>query len=109
MTRNKKIFGFCCLIASVVLPSALAAAAEKGLIIRAGDLMSEPFIDAAKSAKLAADQPVDIIERKGAWARVQANAQTGWVRTLNLRLPQSGAVAPGQSSSGSSPLALLRT
>jgi hypothetical protein len=71
-----------------------AAAAEKGMVIRAGDLMAQPFIDAAKAGPLAPNQPVTILERRGAWANVDSNGAKGWVRLLNLRL-QPGAARPG--------------
>ena len=48
-----------------------AHAAEKGMIIRAGDLLSQPFIDAASSGKLTASQPVTIVERKGPWVNAK--------------------------------------
>lgn len=92
----------------LLMPLAAALAAEKGLIIRAGDLMAQPFIDAAKSGPLAADQPVDIVERKGGWMRVEAGGQSGWVRTLNVRLAGLGG-APAPAGNRGTPLSLLRT
>ena len=68
-----------------------AASAEKGRIIRAGDLLAQPFIDAPSAAKLTASQPVTIVERRGPWVSVQANGKTGWVRLLNLRLEPAAA------------------
>lgn len=68
-----------------------ANAAEKGLIIRAGDLLAQPFIDAANAGKLTPSQPVTIVERRGAWVSVQANGKTGWVRLLNVRLEPANA------------------
>jgi hypothetical protein len=106
-----------CLLAILLFyaPEAIAAA-EKGLVIRAGDLMAQPFIDAAKSGPLTANQPVTIIERRGAWANVESNGKSGWVRTLNLRLEPRpgtpGAVHPSGSSPGLSltnPLGALHT
>ena len=77
--------------------AAFPAAAESGAVIRADDLKAMPFIDAATSAKLPANQPVNILNRKGGWIEVEANGQTGWVRMLNVRLrgKQPGA-GPGQ-------------
>jgi hypothetical protein len=48
-----------------LLPLAPAQAAEKGSVIRAGSLMAEPFIDAAKAGPLAANQPVTIVKGLG--------------------------------------------
>ena len=52
-----------CLLAMLLFQASEAVAApEKGLVIRAGDLMAQPFIDAAKSGPLTANQPVTILE-----------------------------------------------
>ena len=79
-----------CLVTVLLFPFA-SAAAEKGSMIRAGDLMAQPFIDAAKAGPLTAKQPVTILKRQGGWIQVEANGQTGWVRTLNVRLDLGGA------------------
>jgi hypothetical protein len=90
-----------------------AAVAEKGLVIRAGDLLAQPFIDAPSAAKLTASQPVTIVERRGPWVSVQANGKTGWVRLLNLRLEPAVAVAglsrPPTASRPSGLSSLMRT
>lgn len=86
-----------------------AFAAERGLVLRAGDLLAQPFIDAAKSGPIAANQPVTVLARRGAWVQVDAgDGRTGWVRALNLRLqgagtpaPQVAAAAPGQQRGAS--------
>ena len=84
----------------LIFPFASAQAAEKGLIIRAGDLMAQPFIDADKVG------PVTMVERRGGWVRVEAGGGTGWVRMLNVRLQASaGGPAAGNPSAAS----LLRT
>lgn len=72
--------------AMLLVPLSPAGAAEKGLIIRAGDMVAEPFIDAAKAGPLAASQPVTILEKRGGWTNVEAGGRKGWVRTLNIRL-----------------------
>jgi hypothetical protein len=94
-----------CLGAGLLLAPASVLGAENGLMIRAGDLMSEPFIDSQKSAKVKAKQKVTILERKGGWIRVETNGQAGWVRSLNVRL-EEGAGRP-RGSSGN--VAQLRT
>lgn len=96
------------LAASLLLWSTGAQAEEKGLIIRAGDLMAQPFIDAARTSALTANQPVTIIERRGGWARVESNGLNGWVRLLNVRLEPNAANASPRTG-GSNPLSLLRT
>jgi hypothetical protein len=87
--------------------TASPAAAENGAMIRAGELKAMPFIDAAASAKLAANQQVTIVSRKGGWVEVEANGQTGWVRMLNVRLAVAGGPAAGQTNVRAA--SLLRT
>jgi hypothetical protein len=90
--------------------SEAAAAPEKGLVIRAGDLMAQPFIDAAKTGPLSANQPVMIVERRGAWANVESNGKAGWVRTLNLRLePRAGTPGAAHPSGSTNPLTAFQT
>ncbi len=78
--------------ALVIAPAALAN--ERGLMIRAGDLFAEPFIDAKKLGPLSANQPVTIVERRGGWVAVEVGGRRGWVRLLNLRL-EPAARPPG--------------
>jgi hypothetical protein len=82
------------------------AAAEKGQIIRAGDLLAQPFIDAASTAKLTPAQPVTIVERRGPWVSVQAAGKSGWVRLLNLRLEPAAGVAGLARPAGPKPSGL---
>lgn len=72
--------------AFALLPVSAAFSAERGLVIRAGDLYAEPFIDAAKVGPVAPEQAVTIVERRGGWLRVEAGQRRGWVRLLNVRL-----------------------
>jgi hypothetical protein len=104
------------LLALVPAGLSTAQAAEKGLIIRAGDLMAQPFIDAAKTGPVTPNQPVTILERRGAWANVESNGKAGWVRLLNLRLePRPGSPAAARPAGASPPVnlanpaSLLRT
>lgn len=103
MTRR-----LCAMLAATVLivPFLSAKAAEQGLIIRAGDLMAQPFIDAAKAGPVAANQPVTMFERRGGWVRVETDGGTGWVRMLNVRLAASAAGQPAAKPTAAS---LLRT
>jgi hypothetical protein len=94
-------------VGAVVLAIAFPAAAEEGTVIRSGELKAMPFIDAATSAKVAANQNVSIVGRKGGWVQVQANGQTGWLRMLNVRLKAGSRPAPGQANVRAA--SLLRT
>ena len=51
--------------AALLSLSVPAMAAENGLMIRAGELLAAPFIDAQKGAKVKAKQKVTIVERRG--------------------------------------------
>lgn len=104
--------GFAFLLAAILLCRVTSAeAAEKGLVLRAADLLAQPFIDAAKSGPLTANQSVTILERRGAWANIEAGGKSGWVRVLNLRLEPGAARPGGAGPSGGSgnPLSLLQT
>jgi hypothetical protein len=94
-------------VGAAVLAIASPAAAEEGTVIRSGELKAMPFIDAATSAKVAANQDVTIVGRKGGWVQVQVNGQTGWMRMLNVRLKAGSRPAPGQANVRAA--SLLRT
>ncbi len=99
-----------CLAALLLIQAAPSDAAEKGLVLRAGEIKAQPFIDAATAASASANLPVTIIERRGGWARVETNVGSGWIRLLNLRLePGPANAAGGRRQSSANPLALLRT
>jgi len=87
--------------------TAFPAAAEVGAVIRAGELKAMPFIDAATSARVAANQQVTILDRKGGWVEVEVNGQTGWVRMLNVRM--QGGNSPAQGQANVHAASLLRT
>ena len=103
-------FGAMLCATMLIVPFASAQAAENGLIIRAGDLMAEPFIDAAKTSPVAASAPVTLLERRGGWVRVETGGATGWVRMLNVRLEAGAATLAAAPATGrANPLSLLRT
>mgnify|MGYP001432921696 CR=1 FL=1 len=86
--------------AALMLTSTGALANERGSVIRAGDLYTEPFVDAAKVGTLAPNQPVTILARKGGWLSVETGGKRGWVRMLIVRLDAAAprvaiAYAPG--------------
>jgi len=83
------------------------AAAEQGAVIRADQLKAMPFIDAANSGAVTANQQVKILGRKGGWVEVEAGGKTGWVRMLNVRLQGDGTAAQGQANVRNA--SLLRT
>ena len=86
------------LLAAGLLIGTAALASERGLMIRAGDLFEQPFIDAKKLGPLTPNQPVTIIERRGGWVSVDAGGTRGWVRLLNLRLEPAVQPTAGRST-----------
>jgi len=64
---------------------------------RATDLKAEAGDQSATVAKLAENTEVKVVARAGAWNRVEAGAQKGFVRAFHLRFP---ATASAESSGG---------
>jgi hypothetical protein len=90
-----------------------AYAAERGNVIRPGQLKAQPFIDAATAADVAANQSVTILARRGGWVQVESNGKQGWLRMLNVRLEANAAAqsaaAAAKPKAGVSPASLFRT
>lgn len=84
-------------IALLLACAGTAWAAESGVLAKAGELKQEPFTDAATVAQLPAAAPVDVLARQGAWMKVSASGQTGWVRLLSVRLAAGGPVRASES------------
>jgi hypothetical protein len=66
---------------------------------RATDLKERPSAEARTVAPLAADAPVKILARQGAWTQVEAGTQRGWVRAFHLRF-QSTVETSSSGGSG---------
>jgi len=81
---------------ALLLPLSAVHASERGIILRAGDLYAEPFIDANKLGAVAPNQPVTIVERRGGWLAIETGGRRGWVRMLIVRL--EAAPQPGGST-----------
>jgi hypothetical protein len=90
-----------------------ATVSAKGTLLKTSELKEKPFIDARTLASLPAQSAVTILERNGGWFRVQAAAQSGWVRMLNVKvtegaqnlstgtdLTQAATLATGRAGSG---------
>jgi hypothetical protein len=106
------------LISVLSLSATIAQAAEKALVIRAGDLKATPFLDATSATKVVSNQPVMILKRQGGWVQVDAGGKIGWLRMLNVRMAQSVVASgsgpalgaqPPRSNSLSSRSSLLQT
>lgn len=93
---------------ALALPLAPACAAERGAVIRAGELKAKPFVDAATTDKVAANQQVNIISRQAGWVQVESNGKSGWLRMLNVRM-QGAAGAPAAKPKSGGIASLLHT
>ena len=57
-------------------------------------MLDRPANGARPVAKLAKQQPLEILGRNGSWARVKAGSANGWVRLLDVRFNAPSNVAP---------------
>lgn len=79
-----------------------AFAQEQASTNRATDLKERPAPDSRTLAPLAADAPVKVLSRQGAWTQVDAGTQRGWVRAFHLRFQSTV-----ETSSSGSPMSGL--
>jgi hypothetical protein len=84
------------ILALVAMPWC-ALAQDQGFTNRATELKERAAADAPTLASLPADTPVKVLERGGAWTKVDAGGKPGWVRVFHLRFP---AVVESSSSGG---------
>ncbi len=85
---------------AAVLAAALAVAAEPAFTARATELKERAGADARTLATLPGNTAVQVLERGGAWTRVQAGERTGWVRVFHLRFPAAVESTASSSSGG---------
>ena len=92
------------LVASLLLCSG-AAMADSARVRIAGPLQAQPAVAAPATGAVKAGAPVDIVQRKGFWARVRSGAQTGWLKLSRLSLDSGvsgneiAALASGRTGS----------
>lgn len=93
-------------IVAAALFSAGAAMAEPAKVRTAGPIQAQPLAAAASSGSVKAGVTVDILQRKGFWARVKSGTQTGWLKLSRLSLgtgvsgSEIAALASGRTGSG---------
>jgi len=75
----------------------LAAAQEQAFTNRSTELKDKGANDAKTLATLPENTAVKVVQRAGAWTRIDASGQAGWVRAFHLRFP---ATVETSSSSG---------
>jgi hypothetical protein len=100
------------LLAAFLLVSFSPAALADAASARSDDLLrAEPSPAAATIGRVAANARLDVLERKGFWAKVQSANATGWLKLSSLNLetrPAEGAsslstlssLASGRTGSG---------
>jgi hypothetical protein len=88
---------------SVATKSTGAAVRETGATRTAVTLMATPYSDAKPAGQLAANTPVDILERRGGWLRISASGTSGWAKLHQVRVGEG----PQAKSSGEG-LAILK-
>ena len=71
------------LLIPLLLASGIALA-EPGTLTKDSVLHAQPFSDADTVTTLPGKTTVNILKRQGAWAQVQANDSTGWVRIFDV-------------------------
>jgi len=93
-------------IAAVALFCAGAVFAEPAKVRTTGPIQAQPVTTAASSGSVKAGAMVDIVQRKGFWARVKNGPQTGWLKLSRLSLGSGvsgndiAALASGRTGSG---------
>ncbi len=78
----------------------MAHAAETAYMVRATELKAKPFADAATVAKLEEQSKVEVLSRQASWMQIKAEAGTGWVKMLSVRMGNPGAQPAKSGDSG---------
>ena len=93
-------------IAAAALFCAGSAMADPARVRIAGPLQAQPAAAAPATGTVKAGASVDIVQRKGFWARVKSGPQTGWLKLSRLSLDSGvsgneiAALASGRTGSG---------
>lgn len=70
----------------ILLLSPVAFADNSATVKQPSPLLAQPSTDAAELARLAAEQPVSVLDRQGGWYQVAVPEQaTGWLRLFQLQ------------------------
>lgn len=96
MKHSNKYIQLCALLMFAWLIS-FPCYAEMGSALKDDQLRSEPFADAKSIGSLKRGQTVDILEKKGAWLKISAGSNKGWVRLLSIKRGSSSGVSTSAS------------
>ena len=77
-----------------------ARAQEQAFANRASELKDRPANDARTLAPVAAEAPVKVLARQGAWTQVETGGRRGWMRVFHLRFPSTVESGGGGALSG---------
>jgi hypothetical protein len=72
-------------LVTFLFTAATAIAGEAGTLLRADNLMEEPFRDAKIVGSLAAGDKVEILNKQGGWFQIKSMRGNGWVHMLSVR------------------------
>jgi len=73
------------LLATLLMLSGIAFAAETGTALKNDTLRKEPYADAKAVGTLKRNDKLEILAKKGAWLQIKAGKSTGWVRLLSVK------------------------
>ena len=85
--------------AMLAFAAGLAAAQEQAFTNRSTELRDKAAADARTLATLPENTSVKVLQRSGAWTRVEASGQAGYVRAFHLRFPAT-VESSGSTSGG---------
>jgi hypothetical protein len=77
-----------------------AFAQEQAFTNRATELKENPAPEARTIASLAAESPLKVLARQGAWTQVEAGGQRGWLRAFHIRFQSTVQTTSSGSSVG---------
>lgn len=84
------------LSSACALALSFTALAESATVVRASQLVAEPYVDATSRGTLARESSVETLERRGGWYHVRTeDGREGWVRLSSIRLGETAAEAEG--------------
>jgi len=89
------------LIAAILaLAAGFAAAQEQAFTNRSTELKDKAAADGKTLATLPENTALKVLQRSGAWTRVEASGQAGYVRAFHMRFPASVESSGSSGSSG---------
>ena len=78
----------------------MAQSAETAYLVRSTELKAKPFADAETLATLTEKSKVEVLTRQASWMQIKAEAGTGWVKMLSVRMDNPGAQPAKSGDSG---------